>query len=177
MKARSWILMLLIGMISFTGHCNTPDLIQNSKTEVVKSLDLVAPACVQIEVQDLICQNIETQNTVCKNLVSDANLVTTYRVHRADGYFDVSIYKDANCETAIATNLIKVDKTITFKYFNTTYLHQVKRLPYNNDQLLKPDLFATLSSSRYSNKIIAALDPKYVFRKSRDGLCYQDLNI
>jgi len=33
--------MLLIGMISFTGLCNTPDLIQNSETEINASYDVV----------------------------------------------------------------------------------------------------------------------------------------
>lgn len=33
MKAKAWILMLLIGMISLTGFCTTTDLVQNSEIE------------------------------------------------------------------------------------------------------------------------------------------------
>lgn len=58
MKARAWILMLLIGMIGFTGFGETTsDLIQNSETKAIVSqdvtIDLASVVTLDVLVQDV----------------------------------------------------------------------------------------------------------------------------
>lgn len=145
MKAKAWIVMLLIGMISFTGFCYTPDLVQNSKIETVTSQDV-------IKVSD------------CVNVVSQINLVQSYRVYKGKDYFTVKVFKDTNCKVIVCGALIKApdnrEKPLITNNSNNYFINSK-----NNAGLLP----VNICRRPYD---INCFNPKleFVYRRSRDSL-------
>lgn len=149
MKAKAWIVMLLIGMISFTGFCYTPDLIQNSEIETVTSKDVLS-------------------DSNCVNVASEMNLVKKYRVYKGQEYFVVKIFKDANCEIIVCSKLIKAPDIIG---------DELTVINRNLSNKTRSQHIINFNKSTDYQLDINCIEPRLnnIYRKSRDALRTESL--